>query len=217
MSMSGCSKNGAALPLAVTMGEPAGIGGEIALKAWLARSATMPPFYLIDDPERLAALARALGWPVPVRPIAAPEEAGGVFATALPVQPLAITPRARPACPDPADAPAILASIESAVAAVRPGRGRRHEPDPQAEPLSRRFWLSRSYRIPGHARRHRRSAGHDACLRGAARSSDHDPSALASGGPAPVRCGDRPCRPGDGTGAAQGFRHRRTASGRGRS
>jgi 4-hydroxythreonine-4-phosphate dehydrogenase len=122
MSMSGCSKGGAALPLAVTMGEPAGIGGEIALKAWLARSATMPPFYLIDDPERLAALARALGWPVPVRPIAAPEEAGGVFATALPVQPLAITPRARPTCPDPADAPAILASIESAVAAVRQGR-----------------------------------------------------------------------------------------------
>ncbi len=45
------------LPLALTMGEPAGIGGEIALKAWLRRGEGVPPFYVIDDPARLAALA----------------------------------------------------------------------------------------------------------------------------------------------------------------
>src|SRR2546429_470222 len=39
------------------MGEPAGIGGEIALKAWLRRSDGVPPFYLIDGPRRLSALA----------------------------------------------------------------------------------------------------------------------------------------------------------------
>jgi len=55
------------LPLALTMGEPAGIGGEIALKAWLGRGRGVPAFYLIDDPDRLASLAAALGWPVPVR------------------------------------------------------------------------------------------------------------------------------------------------------
>ena len=38
------------LPLALTMGEPAGIGGEIALKAWQRRGDGVPPFYLIDDP-----------------------------------------------------------------------------------------------------------------------------------------------------------------------
>jgi len=43
-----------ALPLALTMGEPAGIGGEIALKAWLELRGDLPPFYLIDDPDRLA-------------------------------------------------------------------------------------------------------------------------------------------------------------------
>ncbi|MGC2521035.1 MAG: 4-hydroxythreonine-4-phosphate dehydrogenase, partial [Stellaceae bacterium] len=42
------------LPLALTMGEPAGIGGEIALKAWLGRAEGVPVFYVIDDPERLA-------------------------------------------------------------------------------------------------------------------------------------------------------------------
>jgi 4-hydroxythreonine-4-phosphate dehydrogenase len=40
------------LPLALTMGEPAGIGGEIALKAWLRRGEGAPVFYAIDDPER---------------------------------------------------------------------------------------------------------------------------------------------------------------------
>ena len=48
------------LPLALTMGEPAGIGGEIALKAWLRRAEGVPPFYAIDDPGRLAALAARL-------------------------------------------------------------------------------------------------------------------------------------------------------------
>jgi len=54
------------LPLALTMGEPAGIGGEIALKAWLRRGDGVPPFYLIGDPDRLAALAARLGWNVPL-------------------------------------------------------------------------------------------------------------------------------------------------------
>ena len=44
------------------MGEPAGIGGELTLLAWHRRvdSAT-PPFFVIDDPRRLADLAGQLG------------------------------------------------------------------------------------------------------------------------------------------------------------
>ena len=57
-------------PLALTMGEPAGIGGEIALKAWLERETYhIPPFYLIDDPDHLDALKGRLGWPVSLKPI----------------------------------------------------------------------------------------------------------------------------------------------------
>jgi 4-hydroxythreonine-4-phosphate dehydrogenase len=110
------------LPLAVTMGEPAGIGGEIVLKAWLGRAGGVPPFYLIDDPDRIASLARRLGWPAPVRSIDIPDQALGVFDEALPVTAIGIDIRAEPAHPDPADAPAILQAIETAVRDVRLGR-----------------------------------------------------------------------------------------------
>jgi 4-hydroxythreonine-4-phosphate dehydrogenase len=104
-----------ALPLALTMGEPAGIGGEIALKAWLDFRDDLPPFYLIDDPDRLAALARRLEWQVPIRPIGASDRAASIFADALPVLPIGMTIRAQPGRPNPADAPAILGAIQTAV------------------------------------------------------------------------------------------------------
>ncbi|HUC70025.1 MAG TPA: 4-hydroxythreonine-4-phosphate dehydrogenase PdxA, partial [Stellaceae bacterium] len=111
-----------ALPLALTMGEPAGIGGEIALKAWLGRGERVPPFYVIDDPDRLANLAARLGWPVPVRSIVEPAEAVGIFEVALPVAPIWVAPRGQPGQPDPADATAIVGAIDTAVADVRGGR-----------------------------------------------------------------------------------------------
>jgi 4-hydroxythreonine-4-phosphate dehydrogenase len=111
-----------ALPLALTMGEPAGIGGEIALKAWLESRRDLPLFYLIDDPDRLAALARRLDWPVPIRPIVSPDRALSVFAEALPVVPIDTAIRAQPGHPDPADAPAILGAIQTAVRDVGNGR-----------------------------------------------------------------------------------------------
>jgi 4-hydroxythreonine-4-phosphate dehydrogenase len=104
------------------MGEPAGIGGEIALKAWLDRGTGIPPFYVIDDPERLTTLAQHLGWPVSVRAIDAPDRTLAVFDQALPVVPVGKTVRARPGRPDPGDAPAILDAIQAAVGDVRSGR-----------------------------------------------------------------------------------------------
>ena len=46
------------LPLAITMGEPAGVGGELTLRAWLRSRAKTGPFFAIDDPDRRV---RALG------------------------------------------------------------------------------------------------------------------------------------------------------------
>jgi 4-hydroxythreonine-4-phosphate dehydrogenase len=110
------------LPLAVTMGEPAGIGGEITLRAWLDRRDGVPPFYLIDDPDRMASLARSLAWVVPIQPIEEPAQAAATFDKALPIFPVGSAIRARAACPDPEDAPAIIGAIETAVRDVRSGR-----------------------------------------------------------------------------------------------
>lgn len=103
------------LPLALTMGEPAGIGAEIAFKAWLAR-ATLPPFFLIDDPERLTRLARRVGWTIPLVEIASPAEAAATFQTALPVlcEPLAVD--VVPGKPDARNAKAVIQAIRRAVA-----------------------------------------------------------------------------------------------------
>jgi len=134
------------LPLVVTMGEPAGIGGEIALKAWLGRGDGVPAFYLIDDPARIVALAGRLGWPVPVQSISAPEDAPTVFAEALPVAPIGITLRALPAHPDPADAPAVLGAIETGVRHVLTG----YAAALVTNPIHKDSLYRAGFRYPGH-------------------------------------------------------------------
>ncbi|MGA3306733.1 MAG: 4-hydroxythreonine-4-phosphate dehydrogenase PdxA [Stellaceae bacterium] len=110
-------------PLALTMGEPAGIGGEIALMAWQKRAqSALPPFFIIDNPSRLERLAARLGLSVPLRPIAQPAEASRLFATALPVLPIELSKPVQPGRPDPANAPAVIEAITKAVALVRSGR-----------------------------------------------------------------------------------------------
>ncbi len=97
------------------MGEPGGVGGELALKAWAAPGA--PVFFLIGDPEWLARTDPD----VPVREIEGPGEAASVFPAALPVLRLPLESAAVPGKADPAHAPAVIASIERAVAAARSG------------------------------------------------------------------------------------------------
>ena len=106
----------AAAPLAVTMGEPAGVGGELTLKAWLGRARQARPFFALDDPNRLAALARAIGVDVPLKQISHPAEATTAFAAALPVLPVRLRSPVRAGQPDPANAPATIEAIERAAA-----------------------------------------------------------------------------------------------------
>ena len=108
-------------PIAVTMGEPSGIGGEIALKAWARGPTRVPPFFVLDDPARLDALARRIGIAAPVQAIDAPGEALGTFRSALPVLPVALAAEAIPGRPDPANVPAVIAAIDQAVGFARNG------------------------------------------------------------------------------------------------
>ena len=77
-----------AAAIAVSMGDPAGIGPDIALISWLQRQHhALPPFVLYADPDVLAQRARALGLAVPLAAVASPAEATAAFAVALPVWP----------------------------------------------------------------------------------------------------------------------------------
>lgn len=98
-------------PIALSMGDPAGIGLEIAAKAWRARRPDDPPFLLIAD--ALAARQAAMG--VPIAEISGAEEAAAVFPNALPLLPISLAVPAIPGQPDPRNAPAILEAIRLGV------------------------------------------------------------------------------------------------------
>ena len=101
--------------LAVSAGDPAGIGGEITAAAWAALRETGPVFALYADPSWIAAHG------APVCAIATPDAARAVFRDALPVIPVPLRRPARAGAPDDANAPATIESIRQATLAVRAG------------------------------------------------------------------------------------------------
>lgn len=120
------------------MGEPAGIGAEIAAGAWAALRATGPAFFLIDDATRPFA--------VPVRAITAPEEAAVTFPGALPVlhRPLPVPPV--PGRPDTANAAATIAAITEAVEFAKAHRAAAVV----TNPIQKATLTAAGFRHPGH-------------------------------------------------------------------
>ncbi len=134
-------------PLVLTMGEPAGVGGELTLDAWrYRRERRFPVFAALDDPARLAGLAASLGWDVPIREIGRIEEAAAVFAEALPVLPVPLAAPVQPGRPDPANAPAVIASIERAVALCRDSRAAAMV----TQPIQKSSLYAAGFAHPGH-------------------------------------------------------------------
>jgi 4-hydroxythreonine-4-phosphate dehydrogenase len=129
-------------PLAVTPGDPAGVGAEIAIAAWRAR-AGLPVFFLIDDPDRL----RRLAPDVPVAEIGAPAEAADVFAGELPVLahrfPAPVVPGQR----EPANAAATIEAIDRAVAFARSGEAGAVVTNPINKKV---LYDGAAFRWPGH-------------------------------------------------------------------
>ncbi len=116
------TRRGESAPLVLTMGEPAGIGGDVTLGAWTRRASGVAPFFVIDAPERLSSLAAAMELSVPIAEIDEPEQATAVFETALPVLPLGVPVTATPGRPDQTNGPAVMASIEIAVRLAKENR-----------------------------------------------------------------------------------------------
>ena len=117
--MHGTSETPPATPVVLTPGEPAGIGAEIALKAW--QCPAMPVFFLIDDPERVRQCGRSAGLDVPVVAIAGPGEATSAFQHGLPVLGRRFPVPVTPGQPDPANAGTVIDAIREAVELVCAG------------------------------------------------------------------------------------------------
>ncbi len=108
-------------PLALSGGEPAGIGPEIAARAWAGRrELDLPPFYFIGDPGLLAARARRAGIELAITETE-PDDAARIFRDALPVLPIARNTADRPGEPNVANAPGVIAAIDRAVADTMAG------------------------------------------------------------------------------------------------
>ena len=134
-------------PIAVTMGEPAGIGAEICLKAWMRRKElSLPAFFLLDDPRRLTRLAQTLEWPVDIAEIDGPADATEAFADRLPVMPRELPGGTTPGTPDPANVRSVLAAVEEAVDLVRGGEAAAVV----TNPIHKKVLYESGFRHPGH-------------------------------------------------------------------
>lgn len=133
-------------PLALTTGEPAGIGPDITLAAWLQRrEQALPPFYLLGDRAFLAERAKALGLNVNFADVS-PAEAMDAFDHALPVVGTGQAITARPGHPDASSAPAAIASIRRAVDDVTAG----HAAAVVTNPIAKSVLYRAGFSHPGH-------------------------------------------------------------------
>ena len=124
------------------MGDPAGVGGELTVKAWRPLRDQGPAFFTLDDPARLRRLAPDLQ----LREIAAPQDTASVFREALPVLPLALARPAIPGRPDAANAPATIAAIERAAALAMTGQAA----GVITNPINKAVLYGGGFRHPGH-------------------------------------------------------------------
>jgi len=135
-----------AKPLALTSGEPAGIGPDITIKAWLRRNELkLPTFYLLGDPDFLCHRAKAFGVDLRIAEVSA-EDARDAFADALPVVTIGHPATAQPGIPDGTSADAAMASIRQAVGDVTAGRASAVVTNPIAKSVLYRA----GFRHPGH-------------------------------------------------------------------
>jgi 4-hydroxythreonine-4-phosphate dehydrogenase len=130
--------------LALTMGDPAGIGPEIIVKAWSALRSAGPAFVVIGDHDLLAAQPGAGA--LPLRRVASAAEAAEVFETALPVLDRPVTGPVVAGKPSPANAPAVISWIETGAGMVLSGQAAALVTAPIAkEPLHQA-----GFEFPGH-------------------------------------------------------------------
>ena len=108
-------------PIAVSMGDPAGVGLELTARVWSERRGEAPPFFLIGDSDALTRAAQRAKIAAPplrvlndVKEIAVSGDARCVLETPLALQ-------ETPGAPDYANSSAVIEAIAKGVEAVRAG------------------------------------------------------------------------------------------------
>jgi 4-hydroxythreonine-4-phosphate dehydrogenase len=142
--VSGAGQTG--LPLALSQGDPAGIGPDIALGVWLLRhQQQLPPFLYIGDRDVLAERAKLLGLDVPLAESDA-ATAASLFDTALPVLSVSAGVRINPGQPDSASAAGTIRAIETAVELTISGR----TSAVVTNPIAKSVLYQAGFAFPGH-------------------------------------------------------------------
>ena len=132
--------------LALSMGEPAGIGPEITLKAWLASEKEgISPFVVFGDPDLLASRARLFGLQVPIR-VCSFDEVFDAFPMNLPVIPLENKMSDNPGELEVSNAPAVIEAIEKATDAVLTGKAKAMV----TCPIQKSSLYEAGFKHPGH-------------------------------------------------------------------
>lgn len=134
-------------PLALSMGEPAGIGPDLILAAWSLKGAVdVPPFVAIADPEVLTQRARKLGVAVPLAVVDRAAFADADFGHALPVLPVKAADPAVCGTPAPLNANAVTRAIALGVELCRSGEAAAIV----TAPIHKAALAAGGFRHPGH-------------------------------------------------------------------
>lgn len=133
-------------PLALTQGDPAGIGPDITLAAWVSRERhSLPPFLFLGDPVVLKSRAALLGLDVPIRE-ADTERAISVFQDALPVLPIPAGAEVAAGEPHVATAKGTIDAIEKAVSLCFEGKAA----GAVTNPIAKSILYQAGFGFPGH-------------------------------------------------------------------
>ena len=133
-------------PLAVTSGEPAGIGTEITIKAWHATRQDGAPFFFLGDAAQVSQAVARMGLATEVAVIAHAGEATSIFSRALPVLHESLAVTVVPGTPDSRNANAVLSSIRRVVELARAGEASAVV----TNPIHKGVLYEAGFRHPGH-------------------------------------------------------------------
>jgi 4-hydroxythreonine-4-phosphate dehydrogenase len=134
------------LPLAISMGEPAGIGTEILLMAWIKGRKDSVPYFLIDDIERVKKIRDNLGFDIALTEITEPAQALGIYENALPVLHQPQSGQATVGRPDVQTAQSVISSIEMAVELTK----NKKAGGIVTNPIQKSILYQAGFEFPGH-------------------------------------------------------------------